>query len=157
MTRSTHLERHIAAPRAAVYRALIDADAIAQWMVPDGMRMHVHLFEPREGGRFRMSLRYDDAAQPGKSDAHTDTYHGRFLQLVPDTRVVETMEFESDDPSMHGTMTATFTLHDADGGTRLVARHDDVPPGVALADNEAGWAMSLDKLVALLEAGRSHA
>jgi Activator of Hsp90 ATPase homolog 1-like protein len=50
-------------------------------------------------------------------------------------------------------MTVTFRLSDADGGTRIEAVHDDVPPGVAPADNELGWRLSLDKLAALVEAG----
>ncbi len=51
---STRLTQHINAPRAAVYRALLDAHAVATWMVPDGMTSHVHLFEPREDGAFRI-------------------------------------------------------------------------------------------------------
>ncbi len=53
---STCVRQHVNAPRARVYAALIDADAIAKWRVPDGMSSHVHAFEGREGGRFRISL-----------------------------------------------------------------------------------------------------
>jgi uncharacterized protein YndB with AHSA1/START domain len=69
---STRIRRHVGAPRASVYRALLDARAIAKWMVPDGMTSQVHLFEPRIGGRFRISLTYDAATDSGKTTAQTD-------------------------------------------------------------------------------------
>lgn len=150
-THSTQISRHINAPRAQVYRALIDANAIATWMVPQGMTSQVHTFEAREGGSFRISLTYDAPTGTGKTTDHTDTYHGHFVTLVPDTKVVEVMEFETSDPSMRGEMTVTFTLAAADGGTDLRAVHDNLPPGVSPADNETGWRMSLDKLAALVE------
>ena len=149
---STRITRCIKAPRTKVYAALIDADAIAKWKVPTGMTSHVHAFEAREGGRFRISLTYDAQTGTGKTSAHTDTYHGRFVQLVPNERVVEIDEFETADPAMRGEMTITITLSDADdGGTNLIAVHDGVPPGVSAADNEAGWQSALARLAALVE------
>jgi uncharacterized protein YndB with AHSA1/START domain len=124
-------------------------------MVPEGMSSHVHEFDAREGGRFRISLTYEDSSAAGKTTAHTDTYHGRFLKLVPDEQVAEVMEFETDDPAMRGEMRVTFTLSDAEGGTDVAAVHDDVPPGVSPADNETGWRMALDKLAAYAEASRT--
>lgn len=150
---ATRISRHINAPRAQIYRALLDARAVERWMVPQGMTSHVHTFDPREGGEFRISLTYDAPTGSGKTTEHTDTYHGRFRTLVPDTQVVETMEFETADATMRGEMTVTYTLSDADGGTEVHAVHDNVPPGVAPADNETGWRMALDKLAALVEAG----
>jgi uncharacterized protein YndB with AHSA1/START domain len=64
------------------------------------------------------------------------------------------MEFETADPAMHGEMTVTFTLTDADSGTDVLGVHDNLPPGVSPADNETGWRMALDKLAALVEAGQ---
>jgi len=151
-TPSTRVTQHVNAPRAAVYRALLDAHAVATWMVPDGMTSHVHAFEAREGGSFRISLTYDAPTGTGKTMAHTDTYHGRFVKLVPNEQVVEVMEFETVDDSMRGEMTVTFTLTDADGGTDVLGVHENVPPGVAPADNETGWRMSLEKLARLVEA-----
>ena len=149
---STRITRRIEAPRTKVYGALIDADAIAKWKVPTGMTSHIHAFEAREGGRFRISLTYDAQTGTGKTSAHTDTYHGRFVQLVPNERVVEVDEFETADPAMRGEMTITITLRDADdGGTELIAVHDGVPPGVSAADNEAGWQSALTRLAALVE------
>lgn len=148
---STRVTTHLNAPRARVYRAFLDADDVARWMVPDGMTSQVHAFEAREGGLFRISLTYDEPTGAGKTTAQTDTFHGRFLRLVPDTEIVETTVFETDDPAMRGEMTVTVTLSDgAGGGTDLVAVHDGLPPGLDPADNETGWRMSLAKLAALL-------
>jgi uncharacterized protein YndB with AHSA1/START domain len=94
-TTSTRLRQHVNAPRAAVYRALLDARAVATWMVPEGMTSQVHAFDAREGGAFRISLSYDTPSRTGKTTAHTDTYHGRFGTLVANEQVVEVMEFET--------------------------------------------------------------
>ena len=63
---TTRLTRHIRAPRGRVYAALIDSGSVQQWMVPDSMTSHVHSFEAREGGTFRVSLTYDAPAGTGK-------------------------------------------------------------------------------------------
>src|SRR5688500_16211992 len=89
---TTRVTRHIRAPRAAVYRALLDRDAVQQWMVPEGMTSRVHEFEPHEGGEFRISLIYDAPTTGGKTDAQTDTFHGRFVRLVPDAEVAQVVE-----------------------------------------------------------------
>ena len=124
---TTRVARHVRAPRARVYRALLDPLLVQQWMVPDGMTSHVHSFEAREGGTFRISLTYEQPTSTGKSTAQTDTFHGRFVRLVPDTEVVQAVEFESGDPGLQGEMTITYTLADADGGTDLVGVHQDLP------------------------------
>jgi uncharacterized protein YndB with AHSA1/START domain len=148
----TRVSWRINAPRAQVYRALLDVDAVARWMVPTGMSSHVHAFEPREGGAFRVSLTYDAPTGTGKTTAQTDTYHGRFVTLVPNEQVVEVVEFETTDPALGGEMTITISLADADGGTEIVAVHDGLPPGLSAADNELGWRSSLAKLAALVAA-----
>jgi uncharacterized protein YndB with AHSA1/START domain len=150
---STHITRRVKAPRPLVYRALIDPQAVALWMVPTGMTSRVHAFEPREGGAFRISLSYDAPTNAGKTSAQTDTYHGRFVKLVPDEQVVEVLEFETSDPALRGEMTITITLADTDGGTDVIAVHAGLPPGVPVADNETGWRLSLAKLAALVETG----
>ena len=148
---TTRVTRHMRAPRAAIYRALVDPAAVARWMVPEGMTSEVHTFEARVGGAFRISLTYEAPGSQGKSSAHTDTYHGRFVELVPDEKVVQSMEFETADAAMQGEMTVTFTLRDDAGGTELVGVHEGVPPGVAPEDNEEGWGMAFDKLAALVD------
>jgi uncharacterized protein YndB with AHSA1/START domain len=152
-TNSTRISRHVKASRANVYRALLDARAVATWMVPTGMTSQVHVFDPREGGSFRISLTCDNPTGIGKTTAHTDTYHGHFVKLVPNEQVIEMMEFDTADAAMRGEMAVTFTLTDADGGTDVLAVHDNLPPGVSTADNETGWRTGLDKLAALVEAG----
>jgi len=142
----------VKAPRASVYNALVDANAIAKWKVPSGMTCHVHAFDGREGGTFRISLTYDAPTGVGKTTARTDTYRGRFVKLVPNERVVEVDEFETADPALRGEMTITITLTDVDGGTQVVGVHDGLPSGVSVADNEAGWRMALGRLAALVEA-----
>lgn len=150
--RSTRISRHIRAPRQAVYRAFLDPIMVAAWKVPDGMTCHVHELDGREGGTLRVSLTYDEPTRTGKTTSHTDTYHGRFVKLVPDEQIVEVDEFETTDPALRGEMTITVRLTDADGGTNLEAVHAGLPPGVSLADNEVGWQMALGRLAALVEA-----
>jgi uncharacterized protein YndB with AHSA1/START domain len=151
---ATRINRHINASRASVYQALLDPQAIPRWKVPDGMSCCVHAFDAREGGAFRISLTYDSPTETGKTAARTDTYHGRFIRLLPNEQLVECDEFETDDPAMRGEMIITITLSDADGGTDLQVVHDNLPPGLSAADNETGWQMSLNKLAALVE--RTH-
>lgn len=150
---STRVSRHVTAPRPAVYRALLDPEAIAKWRVPAGMSSQVHEFDAREGGRFRVSLTYDLPTGTGKSASHTDTYHGHFAKLVPDQEVVEVLEFETEDPALRGTMTMTTTLADADGGgTEVLMLHEGIPDAVPPADNETGTRMALANLARLVEA-----
>jgi uncharacterized protein YndB with AHSA1/START domain len=137
-----------------VYRALLDADAVAQWRVPNGMSGYVHEFDAREGGRFRISLTYDAPNGTGKSAAHTDTYHGHFVKLVPNEQVVEVFEFETADPELRGQMRLTTTLTEADGGTDVLVVHEQIPDSVPAADNETGTRMALENLAKLVEAKR---
>ncbi|MGY3200482.1 SRPBCC domain-containing protein [Streptomyces sp. TE5632] len=140
---TTQVSRLVNAPRPVVHRALVSAEAIARWRVPPGMRGEVHEFDAREGGRFRVSLTYDAPDAPGESAERTDTYHGHFARLVPGERVVEMLEFGTEDPALRGTMTTSTTLTDTDdGGTAVLGVHEGVPDVVPAADNEAGarWA-----------------
>jgi uncharacterized protein YndB with AHSA1/START domain len=149
---STQVAGHVNAPRSAVYQALLDPAAIAKWRVPAGMSSDVHDFDACEGGSFRISLTYDGAAGAGKSAAHTDTYHGHFVKLVPNEQVVEVFEFETSKPELRGMMTMTTTLTDADGGTDVVVVQEGIPDSVPAADNETGTHMALANLAKLVEA-----
>ncbi len=154
---STRVSTHVSAEPADVYRALLDADSIARWRVPDGMTALVHEFDAREGGRFRVSLTYDEPTQQdvprGKTTSRTDTYHGHFVSLVPDRQVIEVTEFETDDPALRGEMTMTTTLTPTDAGTEVVIVHEGVPDAVRPADNEAGTRMALANLARMLQEG----
>jgi uncharacterized protein YndB with AHSA1/START domain len=139
-------------PPDAVYRAFLDSHAVAKWLPPGSMTGELHAFEPREGGRFSMSLTYPDSetTMRGKTSARTDRFEGRFARLVPNEQIVWAVVFDSDDPSFAGEMTITTTLASAGRGTEVTMRCDDVPPGVRLEDNEAGGRLTLDQLVAFL-------
>jgi uncharacterized protein YndB with AHSA1/START domain len=115
------------------------------------MTAAVHAFDPRPGGAIRISLTYDSPQGQGKTAAQTDTFHGRFVALLPDERVVEEVEFETSDPGFAGLMRMTTTLTDAAGGTDVVMLHEGIPAGISAADNETGTRMALDKLAGLLE------
>jgi uncharacterized protein YndB with AHSA1/START domain len=73
------------------------------------------------------------------------------VELVPNERVVEVIEFETTDPALRGDMTSTIALTPADGGTDLLAVHEGLPPGLAASDNELGWREALAKLAAIVE------
>jgi uncharacterized protein YndB with AHSA1/START domain len=147
---------HVSAPRPAVYRALLDPEAIRQRRVPAGITGQVHEFEAREGGSFRISLSYQDPGRTGKSAAHTDTYHGHFAKLVPNEQVVEVLEFETGDPALRGAMTVTTTLTDAAGGTDVLVVYEGIPDGVPAADNATGTRMALANLAKLVEASEGR-
>src|SRR5678816_3326104 len=118
--RFTRVTQPVKAPPGRVYQALIDREAVATWMAPPGMRSEVHAFDAREGGSFRISLSYRAQTGTGKTSAQTDTFHGHFVELVPGHRVVQVVEFETDDPAMQGEMTIRYTLVEA-GDTTYVA------------------------------------
>ena len=145
---TTRVSALLHAPREEVYRALTDPALIGRWRLPGGMTSVV---EPQEDGGFRVTLTYEAPDGPGKTTARSDTYRARFSRLVPGELVEEVDEFETADPRLAGEMTMTITLRDRDGGTELLAVHEDVPPGVTPEDNALGWRMALDRLAALLE------
>ena len=147
------VSRVIRAPRGKVYEAFLDPEAVKAWMAPDNMRAHVHTFDARVGGQFRLSLTYlnPQDAQYGKTSPGTDTYHGHFAELVPDEKIVEVIEFETDDPGFAGAMTMTVLLRDVEGGTEVALAYDNLPPAIRPEDNEIGTRSSLAKLAALVE------
>jgi uncharacterized protein YndB with AHSA1/START domain len=148
--RMTRVTQFIKAPSGRVYRALIDPNAIRIWKVPTGMTSQVHSFDARVGGRFRISLAYDLPAEVGKTTAHTDTYQGQFVELVPNERIVEIDEFETSNPELRGEMKITIELADKGGGTEVVGVHEAIPAGVSITDNETGWRIALEKLALLV-------
>ena len=145
--------RVIRASRSVVYRALLDAEAVERWRAPDGMTATVHVWEPVVGGSFRVSLTYDDPSRAGKSSPATDTYCGTFAELLAGTRLVEVLEFETDDQDLAGPLTVTTTLADAAGGTQVTVAFGGLPAAVAPEDNATGTSMALANLAALVEAG----
>lgn len=153
MSRTDRASRVVAAPIERVFAALIDPDALTAWLPPSGMIGRFEHFDAREGGSYRMVLTYADASTaPGKATADSDVVEARFIAIVPGVRVVQAVDFVSDDPRFAGTMTMTWevtaTGSDTDGGTRVDIRADHVPVGISAEDHAAGLASSLENLAA---------
>lgn len=152
MPRTDTGSRVIAAPPDRVYAALVDPDALTAWLPPDGMTGRFDRFDARPGGSYRLVLTYADASTaPGKATADSDIVEARFVDIVPGVRVVQAVDFVSDDPAYTGTMTMTWEVTAADAGTRVDIRADDVPDGISAEDHAAGLASSLANLAAHLE------
>jgi uncharacterized protein YndB with AHSA1/START domain len=152
MTRTDTASRVIAAPPDRVYAALVDPEALVTWLPPDGMTGRFERFDARPGGSYRLVLTYADAsAARGKASADSDIVDARFVDLVPGVRVVQAVDFVSDDPANAGTMTMTWELAALDAGTRVDIRADDVPAGISAQDHAAGLASSLANLATYLE------
>jgi len=147
-TRIDRAARIVSAPRAAVWRALVDAVRLARWLPPEGMLGSVDVWEPWPGGRFRLTLSYEepDHATAGKTSAETDVVEGRFVELVGNERMVWAVVFRSDDPALAGEMRLSWRLRDVAGGTEVAIAAWDVPSGIGAEDHAAGLASTLDNL-----------
>lgn len=145
--------RVILAPPRAIFRAMTDAESVACWRPPSGMRARIDAFDPRPGGSYRMAFIHEDPAPGviGKSDAREDRFSGTFTELLPYERIVETIVFESDDPDFAGTMRVTTDLLPVKDGTRVTISCEHVPPGISAEDHAAGMASTLRNLAAFIE------
>jgi uncharacterized protein YndB with AHSA1/START domain len=109
-------------------------------------------FDARPGGSYRMILTYPDASgAPGKATADSDIVEARFVDIVPGERVVQAVDFVSDDPAYAGIMTMTWKVAADDAGTRVDIVAEGVPDGISAADHAAGLASSLTNLAAYVE------
>jgi uncharacterized protein YndB with AHSA1/START domain len=142
----------IAATPERIYAAFSDASALMKWLPPGNMRGRALEYDFRAGGRYRIELSYaDDAAGAvGKTSARTDVSSGRFLELEPGKRIVQTVEFESADAAFAGTMRMTWSLEPVAKATRVSITAEDVPPGISQADHDAGLRSSLENLAGYL-------
>ncbi|HVM45496.1 MAG TPA: SRPBCC domain-containing protein, partial [Candidatus Thermoplasmatota archaeon] len=120
-----------------------DPDALAAWLPPHGFVARMHSFDGRVGGAFRMSF-----YTVTKSWSHT--FGGKYLELVPNKRIVHTDAFETDDPSMMGEMRVTINLTAVPEGTLVEIEQAGIPAPIA-GGSPYGWAQSLDKLAQLVE------
>ena len=154
MPRTDEASRVIAAPVERVYAALVDPAALVAWLPPDGMSGRFERFDLRPGGGYRMVLTYAAATASAKSTSDSDVVEARFVDVVPGRRVVQAVEFDSDDPRFSGTMTMTWEVTDVPGGARVDIRADDVPDGISADDHAAGMTSSLANLAAYLGAAR---
>ncbi len=152
MPRTDRASRLVDAPATRVFDALVDRDALEAWLPPRGMTAGFERFDPTPGGSYRLVLSYADPRDaPGKSSADSDVVEARYLDIIPEDRVVQAVEFVSDDPSFAGTMTMTWSVQAVDGGTRVEIVADDVPDGISADDHAAGMSSSLDNLARYVE------
>ncbi len=138
---TTHsASRTILATPRAIFRLLLDGEAMANWRPPAGMSARIEHFDPRPGGRYRLALIYpDDGTASGKTSAREDVVDGRFIDILFDERLVEEVRFESHDPRFQGPMRITTELTPVRDGTRVTITATDVPAGTSEADHRAAW------------------
>jgi uncharacterized protein YndB with AHSA1/START domain len=152
MPRTDSGSRVIAASPERVWAALADPEALLAWLPPGEMTASFERFDARPGGSYRMVLTYPDASgAPGKATADSDIVEARFVDIVPGQRIVQAVDFVSDNPANAGTMTMTWQVTEVDAGTRVDIIAEDVPDGISAEDHAAGLASSLTKLAAYLE------
>lgn len=152
MARTDTASRVISASPADVYTAMVDAAALAKWLPPANMTADFERFDPRPGGSYRLVLTYiDGSGSVGKASENSDIVEGRFVDLIPGERVVQAVDFESDDPAFHGTMTMTWQVAPHEDGARVDFIADDVPDGISAEDHAEGMEASLSNLARYLE------
>lgn len=154
MPRTDRAHRVIAASPARVFDALVDRAALEQWLPPDGMTARFERFDPRPGGSYRLVLTY--ATPPdggGKASDDSDVVEARYVDIVPGERVVQAIDFDSDDPSFAGTMTMAWSVRPADGGTLVEFVAEDVPNGISAEDHADGMHSSLGHLARYVRDG----
>lgn len=142
MPSTVRLHRILAAPAEKVYRAFLEADALAKWLPPNGFTCTVHHFEPKVGGTFRMSFRNFTTG-----DSHA--FGGTYVELVPHERLRYTDRF--DDPNLPGEMEVTVTLRSVSVGAELEIVQAGIPDLIPAEACYLGWQESLKNLARLVE------
>ena len=141
-SRSVRLHRVLRAPAEKVYRAFLEAEALAKWLPPYGFTCTVHQFEAKVGGGFRMSFR-------NFSTGNGHSFGGEYLELVPNQRIRYTDRF--DDPNLPGTLQVSVVLTPVSCGTELAVVQDGIPELIPLEMCYLGWQESLLQLATLVE------
>ena len=141
-TNTVRLHRVLTAPPETVYRAFLDAEALAKWLPPYGFTCKVHASEPKVGGKFRMSF---TNFTTGKSHS----FGGEYLELVPGQRIRYTDRF--DDPGLPGEMHVTVTLKAVSCGTEMHIEQSGIPAVIPPEACYVGWGQSLAQLALLVE------
>lgn len=139
---SVHLHRVLRAPASRIYRAFLDADAMAQWLPPYGFVGKVHEIKPTVGGGYKMSF-----TNFGTGKSHS--FGGTYVELVPDERIKYTDRF--DDPNLPGEMSVTVTLRKVMCGTELTVVQEGIPAAIPAEMCYLGWQESLVNLAHLVE------
>ena len=143
MSNTVRLHRVLKAPPARIYRAFLDADAMAKWLPPNGFTGKVHHLEAVVGGTYRMSFTHF-------SSGHSHAFGGTFLELVADERIRHTDRF--DDPGLPGEMQTTITLKAVSCGTELRIVQEGLPEAIPEEQCYLGWQESRVLLGKLVEA-----
>jgi uncharacterized protein YndB with AHSA1/START domain len=154
MTHTDSADTVIAAPPEAVFAALTDAVARTAWLPPAGMTGRFEWFDARTGGGYRMVLEYDDTSVVGKSEQNRDVVEVRFAAVEPPRRIVEEVDFVSDDPLFAGTMTMTWSVEAVATGTRVEVTATEVPDGISSEDHAAAFASTLANLAEYVRGSR---
>ena len=141
-TSTIRLHRVLKAPPERIYRAFLDADAMAKWLPPHGFTGKVHHLDARVGGNCRMSF-------TNFSNGQTHTFGGEYLELVPNERLRYTDKF--DDPNLAGEMQTTVTLRAIFCGTELNIVQEGIPEAIPPEACYLGWQESLTLLAQLVE------
>ena len=136
------LHRVLRAPPQRVYKAFVDADALARWLPPYGFLCKVHQMDAKVGGSFKMSF-----TNFGSGKGHS--FGGKYLELKPGERVRYTDKF--DDPNLPGEMVTTVTLKKVSVGTELDVVQEGVPEVIPAEMCYLGWQESLAQLAKLVE------
>ena len=149
----TRTSRVIRARREELYGAFIDPAGLVAWLPPAQMTGHIHEFDARTGGGYRMSLYHppNERAFRGKTSNKEDIVNVRFVELEPPRKIVEAINFVTTDPDFLGEMTMTATFEEVPGGTKVTLVFKNLPPGLRGEDNEAGARLSLNQLARRVE------
>jgi uncharacterized protein YndB with AHSA1/START domain len=152
VSRRDRVARFVNVPVDRAFNALIDRRALETWLPPDGMTAKFERFDPVRGGSYRLVLTYDDpTVTVAKSSPDSDIVEARFVDIIPNDRVVQSVDFVSDDPAFAGTMTMTWAVQAARDGTLVEFVADDVPVGISAEDHSAGMSSSLQNLANYLD------
>ena len=143
MPNTIQLHRVLKAPPERVYRAFLDADAMAKWLPPHGFTGRVEHLDAKVGGTYRMSF-------TNFSTGKAEHFGGTFLELVPNERIRHTDRF--DDPNLPGEMTTTILLRAVFCGTELSVTQEGIPDLIPPEACYLGWQESLTLLAQLVEA-----
>ena len=142
MPNTVRLHRVLAATPEKVYRAFLEADAVAKWLPPNGFVCTVHHLDARVGGTHKMSFR-------NFTTGHSHTFAGEYLELVPNERLRYTDKF--DDPNLPGEIHVTITLKKVLVGTELNVVQEGLPDVIPVEACYLGWQQSLENLAKLVE------
>lgn len=135
-----------------IYQAFLDPEALGSWLPPTGMSAHIDVFDARPGGTYQMTLTYEkNHADSGKTSENTDVSKGKFLELVPDTKIVLVGYFDSEDPAFAGEMTQTWYLEAVTEGTKVTIICENVPEGIRKEEHDEGLHSTLENLARFTE------